>query len=73
MRCRLHEERVELGMEIKEHRAYTTKSDVILQWPDKLRVITRDGPASEFYYDGKIVATLSIPRELRLGACGRKL
>ncbi len=33
---------------------YTTKSDVILQRPDKLRVITCcDGPASEFYYDGK--------------------
>lgn len=36
--------------------AYTTKSDVILQRPDKLRVITSgDGPASEFYYDGKSV------------------
>ncbi len=33
---------------------YTTKSDVTLQRPDKLRVITSgDGPASEFYYDGK--------------------
>ena len=33
---------------------YTTKSDVVLQRPDKLRVITfGDGPASEFYYDGK--------------------
>jgi len=33
---------------------YTTKSDVTLQRPDKLRVITPgDGPASEFYYDGK--------------------
>ena len=32
----------------------TTKSDVTLQRPDKLRVITSaDGPASEFYYDGK--------------------
>src|SRR5437870_8326616 len=32
----------------------TTKSEVILQRPDKLRVITSaDGPASEFYYDGK--------------------
>jgi hypothetical protein len=36
--------------------AYTTKSDVVLQRPDKLRVITSgDGPASEFYYDGKIM------------------
>jgi hypothetical protein len=36
--------------------AYTTKSDVVMQRPDKLRVITSgDGPASEFYYDGKIM------------------
>ena len=35
---------------------YTTKSEVMLQRPDKLRVITLgDGPASEFYYDGKIM------------------
>src|SRR5216110_310606 len=34
--------------------AFTTKSEVTLQRPDKLRVITlADGPASEFYYDGK--------------------
>jgi hypothetical protein len=34
--------------------AYTTKSDVIVQRPDKLRVITSaDGPASDFYYNGK--------------------
>ena len=34
--------------------AFTTKSEVILQRPDKLRVIMPgDGPASEFYYDGK--------------------
>ncbi len=33
---------------------YTTKSEVTMQRPDKLRVITLgDGPASEFYYDGK--------------------
>ena len=36
--------------------AFTTKSEVTLQRPDKLRVmILGDGPASEFYYDGKIV------------------
>ena len=36
--------------------AYATKSDVTLQRPDKLRVIIAgDGPASEFYYDGKIM------------------
>jgi hypothetical protein len=34
--------------------AYTMISEVTLQRPDKLRVITPgDGPASEFYYDGK--------------------
>src|SRR5262249_2340238 len=34
--------------------AYTTTSEVTLQRPDKLRVITPgDGPAVEFYYDGK--------------------
>ena len=34
--------------------AYTTISEVTLQRPDKLRVMTPgDGPASEFYYDGK--------------------
>lgn len=33
---------------------YTTISDVTLQRPDKLKVISPgDGPASEFYYDGK--------------------
>lgn len=34
--------------------AFTTRSEVTLQRPDKLRVVTpADGPASEFYYDGK--------------------
>ena len=33
---------------------FTTRSDVLLQRPDRLRVLTLgDGPASEFYYDGK--------------------
>jgi len=33
---------------------YTTRSEVTMQRPDKLQVITPgDGPASEFYYDGK--------------------
>jgi hypothetical protein len=33
---------------------YTTRSEVTVQRPDKVRVITlADGPASEFYYDGK--------------------
>src|SRR5262245_55772073 len=35
---------------------YTTTSQVTLQRPDKLKVITPgDGPASEFYYDGKVM------------------
>lgn len=35
---------------------YTTSSDVTLKRPDRLQVITAgDGPASEFYYDGKTV------------------
>ena len=37
--------------------AYATKSDATLQRPDKLSVITSgDGPASEFYYDGKTMS-----------------
>jgi hypothetical protein len=36
--------------------AYTTKSEVVMQRPDKLRVITLgDGRVSEFYYDGKMM------------------
>lgn len=36
--------------------AYTTRTEVLMQRPDKLRVITvADGPASEFYYDGKLM------------------
>jgi hypothetical protein len=39
---------------------YTTKSEVTLQRPDKLRVITPgDGPASEFYYNGKTMTAFS--------------
>src|SRR5215470_3811763 len=35
---------------------YTTRSEVTMQRPNKLRVITPgDGPASQFYYDGKTV------------------
>jgi hypothetical protein len=35
---------------------YSTKSEVTLQRPDKLKVITLgDGPPSEFYYDGKLM------------------
>jgi hypothetical protein len=40
--------------------AYTTRSEVTLQRPDKLRVVTPgDGPASEFYYDGKTMTAFS--------------
>jgi len=39
---------------------YTTKSQVIVQRPDKLAVITSgDGPASEFYYDGKTMTAFA--------------
>jgi hypothetical protein len=40
--------------------AYTTLSEVSLRRPDKLRVITTgDGPASEFYYDGKTMTAFA--------------
>src|SRR5262245_2857646 len=40
--------------------AYTTRSEVALLRPDKLRVITAgDGPASEFYYDGKTITAFA--------------
>lgn len=40
--------------------AYSTRSDVTLQRPDKLRVImSADGPASEFYYDGRIMTAFA--------------
>ncbi len=40
--------------------AYTTRSEVTLQRPDKLRVITPgDGPAQEFYYDGKTMVAFA--------------
>jgi hypothetical protein len=39
---------------------YVTKSDVTMVRPNKLRVITPgDGPASEFYYDGKLMMAYS--------------
>jgi hypothetical protein len=39
---------------------YTTKSEVTLQRPDKLKIITPgDGPATEFYYDGKKMTAFS--------------
>ena len=42
---------------------YTTTSQVTLQRPDKLKVMTPgDGPASEFYYDGKVMMAF-VPAE----------
>ena len=42
---------------------YTTRSDVAMQRPDKLKIITPgDGPASEFYFDGKVMMAYS-PKE----------
>jgi len=39
---------------------YMTRSEVTVQRPNKLRVITPgDGPASEFYYDGKTVVAFA--------------
>ena len=36
--------------------AYLVKSEILLERPDKLRIITPgDGPATELYYDGKTV------------------
>ncbi|MBB5460284.1 DUF2092 domain-containing protein [Paraburkholderia sp. Cpub6] len=42
---------------------YSTKSEVTMQRPDKLKVITLgDGPPSEFYYDGKTMMAFA-PKE----------
>ena len=44
---------------------YTTRYDVTMQRPDKLRVIVPgDGPASEFYYDGKAMIAYAPADEL---------
>jgi hypothetical protein len=44
---------------------YTTLSDVAVQRPNKLRVITPgDGPASEFYYDGQVMMAYAPAAEL---------
>ena len=44
---------------------YSTKSEVAMQRPDKLRVITLgDGPRSEFYYDGKTITAFSPAEKL---------
>lgn len=39
---------------------YTTQSSVLVKHPDQLRVLTPgDGPASDFYYDGKTMTAFS--------------
>jgi hypothetical protein len=44
---------------------YTTRYDVTMQRPDRLRVIVPgDGPASEFYYDGKMMIAYAPADEL---------
>jgi hypothetical protein len=44
---------------------YSTRSQVLMQRPDKLRVITlADGPRSEFYYDGKTMTAFAVPENL---------
>ena len=61
--------------------AYTMRYDVTMQRPDKLKVVMPgDGPASEFYYDGKammayapaenLVAVADAPADDRRGAEG---
>jgi hypothetical protein len=42
---------------------YSTKSEVTLRRPDKLKVLTlADGPPTEFYYDGKLMMAFA-PKE----------
>jgi hypothetical protein len=44
---------------------HTTRSEVALQRPDKLRVLTPgDGPTQEFYYDGKTMMAFSPAEDL---------
>lgn len=46
--------------------AYSSKAQVTLQRPDKLKVVTfGDGPMSEFYYDGKSMISIA-PKENRV-------
>jgi len=44
---------------------YTAKSDVTMQRPNKLKVVTLgDGPATEFYYDGKVMMAYAPAEDL---------
>jgi hypothetical protein len=48
---------------------YTTRYDVMMQRPDKLRVLVPgDGPASEFYYDGKAMVVFAPAENLAASA-----
>ncbi len=45
--------------------AYFTTSEVLMQRPDKLRVVTLgDGPAAEYYYDGKTLMAYAPAQKL---------
>jgi hypothetical protein len=45
--------------------AYFTTSEVLMQRPDKLRVVTLgDGPAAEYYYDGKTLTAYAPAEKL---------
>jgi len=44
---------------------YTSRYDVTMQRPDKLRIVMPgDGPASEFYYDGKVIMAYAPAEDL---------
>jgi hypothetical protein len=44
---------------------YSTRSEVVMQRPDKLRVVTSgDGPRSDFYYDGKTMTAFAPAEKL---------
>jgi len=48
---------------------YTTKTDVLMQRPNELRALTSgDGPASEFYYDGKTMTAFEPKSNLAASA-----
>jgi hypothetical protein len=45
--------------------AYFTRSEVLMQRPDKLRVVTLgDGPGAEYYYDGKTLTAYAPTEKL---------
>ena len=45
--------------------AYSTRSEILMQRPDKLRVVTLgDGPAAEYYYDGRTLTAYAPAEKL---------